>query len=63
MKVKNSKLEICGKNYDNITTVNPKIIQKYTDNHHSGYLVDKSETDFENLKVIDSKLEICDKGF
>ena len=52
-----------AKDFNNITAVNSKIILKYTDNHHSGYLVDKSETDFEKLKVIDSKLEIYDKGF
>ena len=63
MKVENSKLEICGKDFDNITAVNPKIIRKYTNNHPSDYLVDKSETYFENLKVINSKLEICGKDF
>ena len=52
-----------AKDYDNITTVNPKIIQKYTNNHPSDYLVDKNETDFENLKVKNSKLEICGKDF
>ena len=52
-----------AKDFDNITTVNPKIIQKYTNNHHSDYLVYDNETDFEKLKVIDSKLEICGKGF
>ena len=62
LKVKNSKLEIFGKDFDNITTVNPKIIRKYTNNHHCDYLVDKNETDFENLKVENSKLEICGKG-
>ena len=40
-----------------------KIIRKYTNNHPSDYLVDENVTDFENLKVIDSKLEICGKGF
>ena len=43
LKVKNSKLEICGKEFDKITTRNPKIIQKYTNNHPSDYLVDKNE--------------------
>ena len=62
LKVKNSKLEICGKEFDKITTRNPKIIQKYTNNHPSDYLVYENETDFENLKVKDSKLEICGKG-
>ena len=28
-KVENSNLEICGKDFDNIATVNPKIIHKY----------------------------------
>ena len=50
------------KDFDNITAVNPKIIQKYTNNHPSDYLVYENETDFENLKVKDSKLEICGKG-
>ena len=52
-----------AKDFDNIAEVNTKIIQKYTNNHPSDYLVDKNETDFENLKVIESKLEICHKGF
>ena len=51
MKVENSKLEIFGKDFDNITAVNPKIIRKYTNDHPSDYLVDKNETDFENMKV------------
>ena len=52
-----------AKDFDNITAVNPKIIQIYTNNHPSDYLVDKNETDFENLKVKNSKLEICGKDF
>ena len=52
-----------AKDFDNITTVNPKIIQIYTNNHPSDYLVDKNETDFENLKVKNSKLEIYGKDF
>ena len=52
-----------AKDFDNITTVNPKIIQKYTNNHPSDYLVDKIERDFENLKVKNSKLEIYGKRF
>ena len=51
LKVKNSKLEICGKDFDNITTVNPKINQKYTSNHYSDFLVDKNETGFDKLKL------------
>ena len=48
LKVKNSKLVIFGNDFDNITTVNPKIIQKYTNIHPSDYLVEENETDFEN---------------
>ena len=35
-----------AKDFDNITTVNPKKIQKYKNNQPSDYLVDKNETDF-----------------
>ena len=61
LKDDNSTLEIENNDFehnpklDNITTVNPKIIQKYTNYHPSDYLVDKIETDFENLKVKNSK--------
>ena len=51
LKVENSKLEICGKDFVNITTVNPNIIQNYTNNHHCDYLLDINETDLEYLKV------------
>ena len=56
------KLKSC-KNFDNITTVNSKIIQKYTNNHPNDYVMDKNETDFENLEVKNSKLEIYGKYF
>ena len=52
-----------AKDFDNNTAVNPKIIRKYTNNHPSDYLVDENETDFENLKVENFKLEICGKDF
>ena len=52
-----------AKDFDNITAVNSKIILKYTNNHPSDYLVYKNVTDFENLKVENSKLQICGKGF
>ena len=54
LKDDNSTLEIENNDFennpklDNITTVNPKIIQKYTNNHPSDYLVSETETDFEN---------------
>ena len=62
-RLKILNLKFVAKDFDNITTVNPKIIQIYTNNHPSDYLVDKNETDFENLKVKNSKLEICGKDF
>ena len=40
-----------AKDFDNITTVNPKINQKYTSNHYSDFLVDKNETGFDKLKL------------
>ena len=52
-----------AKDFDNITAVNPKIMQKYTDSHPSDYLVDKIETYFENVKVKNFKLQIYDKDF
>ena len=56
-------LKFVAKDFDNITTVNPKIIQKYTNNHPSDYLMDENDTDFENLKITNSKLEIYDNDF
>ena len=50
LEIENNDFEH-NSNFDNITTVNPKIIQKYTNFHPSDHLVDKNETDFENLKV------------
>ena len=69
LKDDNSTLEIENNDFehnpklDNITTVNPKIIRKYTNYHPSDYLGDENKTDFENLKVKNSKLEIYAKGF
>ena len=61
MKILN--LKFIAKDFDNITTVNTKINQKYTSNHYSDFLVDKNETGFDKLKVRNSKLEICGKDF
>ena len=49
MKILN--LKFIAKDFDNITTVNPKINQKYTSNHYSDFLVDKNETGFDKLKL------------
>ena len=56
-------MKFIAKDFDNITTVNPKTIQKYTNKHPSDYLVDYKDTDFDKLKVRNSKLEICGKDF
>ena len=49
-------MKFVAKDFYKITIVNPKIIQRYTKNHPSDYIVDK-------LKVNNSKLEICGKDF
>ena len=56
LKDDNSTLEIENNNFEH-----NKIIWEYTNYNPSDYLVDENKTDFENLKVKNSKLEIYGK--